>query len=58
MHLHAFYATSCSLGLHSYTLQRVFCEELCFCPINLYAPRFFYIGTGVSLLSRERFLYI
>ena len=26
--------------------------------INLWAPRFFYIGTGVSLLSRERFLYI
>ena len=26
--------------------------------INLYAPRFFYIGTGVSLLFRERFLYI
>ena len=26
--------------------------------INLYAPRFLYIGTGVSLLSRERFLYI
>ena len=26
--------------------------------INLQAPSFFYIGTGVSLLSRERFLYI
>ena len=26
--------------------------------INLYAPRFPYIGTGVSLLSRECFLYI
>ena len=26
--------------------------------INLQAPRLFYIGTGVSLLSRERFLYI
>ena len=26
--------------------------------INLQAPRFFYIGTGVSLLFRERFLYI
>jgi len=26
--------------------------------INLYAPRFFYTGTGVSLLFRERFLYI
>ena len=26
--------------------------------INLLAPRFLYIGTGVSLLSRERFLYI
>ena len=26
--------------------------------IKLQAPRFFYIGTGVSLLSRERFLYI
>ena len=26
--------------------------------INLQAPRFFYIGTGVSLLSRECFLYI
>ena len=26
--------------------------------INLYAPLFFYIGTGVSLLFRERFLYI
>ena len=25
---------------------------------NLQAPRFLYIGTGVSLLSRERFLYI
>ena len=26
--------------------------------INLQAPRFFYIGTGVLLLFRERFLYI
>ena len=26
-------------------------------PVNLQAPRF-YIGTGVSLLSRERLLYI
>ena len=26
--------------------------------INLQAPRFFYIGTGVSLLFRERFSYI
>jgi len=26
--------------------------------IKLWAPRFFYIGTGVSLLFRERFLYI
>ena len=26
--------------------------------INLWAPRFFYIGTGVSLLFRELFLYI
>jgi len=26
--------------------------------INLQAPRFFYTGTGVSLLSRERLLYI
>ena len=26
--------------------------------IKLQAPRFFYIGTGLSLLSRERFLYI
>ena len=26
--------------------------------INLQAPRFLYMGTGVSLLSRERFLYI
>ena len=26
--------------------------------LNLNAPRFFNIGTGVSLLSRERFLYI
>ena len=26
--------------------------------IKLQAPRFFYIGTGVSLLFRERFLYI
>ena len=26
--------------------------------INLQAPRFLYIGTSVSLLSRERFLYI
>ena len=26
--------------------------------VKLSAPRFFYIGTGVSLLSRERFLYI
>ena len=26
--------------------------------LNLQAPRFLYIGTGISLLSRERFLYI
>ena len=26
--------------------------------VNLQAPRFFCIGTGVSLLSRERFLYV
>jgi hypothetical protein len=26
--------------------------------INIQAPRFLYIGTGISLLSRERFLYI
>ena len=26
--------------------------------IKLWASRFFYIGTGVSLLSKQRFLYI
>ena len=26
--------------------------------INLQAPRFFHVGTGVSLLSRQHFLYI
>jgi len=29
-----------------------------FAYVNLQAPCVLYIGTGVSLLSRERFLYI
>jgi len=46
---------SCSL---SSGLETLHVTVLTILNVNLQAPCVLYIGTGVSLLSRERFLYI